>query len=779
MFTVATNQAFRASDSVTRRATGVAIEIFGRTITIAGAVTTLVVILSGSGFRALFILFICVLGLKLQLWGRRYSRRSAESVLARDQRPPVVYLRPFNSDMETTTFGEADSLSNIIIGHFIGNFWEWRRWQRYPKLVYVIPRLILSAPRTEEEELAYALNWIGPTIAVANPAEILPPAGIPRLRLDPENWQAEVRSLLRRAQLVVVRCGSSRISSDGYWPTDRSEGVSGGIGWELSAAISEVHPDKLILLSPFDAADYETFCYKTKSVFPKGLPAVAECEPQSGTIRNVIWFDSDWNATSTPITGIQTGARLDTLHPLGKSLKQTIAAIAGIAASRGERAGLLAKRGLATLIDYYLTASAVVGIRLFIAPAFFDVLSPSVTKRMMWIFLFLWLILSLLYESILVSSNLQATYGKCFFGLVVTDSAISPLGFTSAIKRSVVKLLLLPFSWLHLLTGSGRLLHDVLTNTQVTDRYLRRIDPARWLSVAGWILWLPTFLVSAGVFTLIAPLLPDVKAILHRPLEFPSGVSEVNLKCIEVNGLLLMPITIKGQELWFLLSSMTVETFLDTKVADALYLEPGFGRRLDSATETAIVYRDGSTLELGSAKLEVRRFVPFDFTVTGRLLHHQVDGAIGYELLRNAVVSLDYSQQTVRIINANINIIRAGTDNVPISLRDGWPYVGAVAEIRGCTQAETSYLVNTVAPYSLAYEECSPRTNDPLGAGQNKGPIGEQVDVIRIGSTVINDLGPGCCLRTFDGRPQLGAGLLRRFIITFDYPHSRLLIEHR
>jgi hypothetical protein len=315
MVTVAANRVFRAPDSVGRCATGIAMEIFGRAITIVGVVITLVAILSGS-LWAVFILYICVLGLKLQLWGRRYSRRSAESVLARDQRPPVVYLRPFNSDMETTTFGEVESLSDLIIGS-LGFGGGWRRWERYPKLVYLIPRLILSAPRTEEEELSYALNWIGPTIAVAHPGETLPPAGIPRLKLDPDNWQAEVSFLLRRARLVVVRCGSSRNSSDGYWPTDRSEGVSGGIGWELSAAISEVHPDKLILLVPFDAADYETFCCKTRNVFPKGLPPVAECEPQSGTIRNVIWFDSDWNATSTPITRIQTGARLDTLHPLG------------------------------------------------------------------------------------------------------------------------------------------------------------------------------------------------------------------------------------------------------------------------------------------------------------------------------------------------------------------------------------------------------------------------------------------------------------------------------
>jgi hypothetical protein len=778
MVTVATNQAFRASDSAIKRATGMAIEIFGRTITIAGAVTTLVVSLSGGGFGAVFILCICVIGLKLQLWGRRYSRRSAESVLARDQRPPVVYLRPFNSDMETTTFGEAEGLSDLIIGSF-GAFWTggWRRWERYPKLVYLIPRLILSAPRTEEEELSYALNWIGPTIAVAQPGEKLAPAGIPRLKLDPDNWQAEVGSLLRRARLVVVRCGSSRNSSDGYWPTDRSEGVSGGIGWELSAAISEVHPDKLILLSPFDALDYETFCDKTKNIFPKRLPPVADCRPQSGTIRNVIWFDSDWNATSTPITGIQTGARLDTLHPLGKTLKQTIAAICGIAASRGERAALLAKRGLATLIDYYLTAFAVGMIGFYVAPAFFDVSSLSITKRTMWILLFLWPILSLLYESILISSNLQATYGKCLFGLVVTDSAASPLGFTNAIKRSVFKLVLAPFSWSHLLTGSGRLLHDVLTKSQVTDRYLRRIEPARWISVAGWVLWLPTFLLCAGMLVQITPRLPYGRAIVPGPLEFPSGVSEVNLKCIEVNGLLLMPITIKEHELWFLLSSTAGETVLDIKVADALHLKPEFGTHIDSATKKTIVYRDGATLELGGAKLKVSRFVTSDLTVFGSLLHRRVDGAIGYQLLRNAVVSLDYSQQTVKIMNADINIIRAGTDNVPVSLRNGWPYVRAVAEIRGCTQVESSYLVNTVAPYFLTYERCPPRTNALLGAGQSF--IGEQVNVIRIGSTAINDLGPGCCFRTLDGRPQLGAGLLRRFIVTFDYPHSRLLIEHR
>jgi hypothetical protein len=268
---------------------GASLEVAGRLLTIAGAICFVVMCLK---FRtlALIVLGICVAGLKLQLLGRRYSRARAESVLERDLRDPVVYLRPFNSDSETTNFSEADSLLEMVSFSVLGPFGLTGKLFRLPAM---LPRMLLGAPRTEEEQLAYALKRIGPIVAVAQPGETLPPAGFPRLTLHPDNWQQEVTALLRRARLVVVRCGSSRNSEDGYWPTDRSNAVSGGLGWEIASVVNEVPPEKLILVCPFEGVDYETFRTKTTNVFPKGLPPAVESEPRIGTIRSVIWFDEE------------------------------------------------------------------------------------------------------------------------------------------------------------------------------------------------------------------------------------------------------------------------------------------------------------------------------------------------------------------------------------------------------------------------------------------------------------------------------------------------------
>jgi hypothetical protein len=85
-----------------------------------------------------------------------------------------------------------------------------------------------------------------------------------------------------------------------------------------------VLPEKLILLSPFDAVEHENFRYKTRSIFPKGLPPAIESNPQVGSLRSIIWFDSEWNATLSPITWVETSQRFDTLHPLAQTLKEKL-----------------------------------------------------------------------------------------------------------------------------------------------------------------------------------------------------------------------------------------------------------------------------------------------------------------------------------------------------------------------------------------------------------------------------------------------------------------------
>jgi hypothetical protein len=63
----------------------------------------------------------------------------------------------------------------------------------------------LSHLSTEEEQLAAAVEVVGPLVAIGRPGDKLPQLGALRLYVPDEEWQATVTTLLTRARLVILR----------------------------------------------------------------------------------------------------------------------------------------------------------------------------------------------------------------------------------------------------------------------------------------------------------------------------------------------------------------------------------------------------------------------------------------------------------------------------------------------------------------------------------------------------------------------------------------------
>lgn len=150
--------------------------------------------------------------LLILLLGRRSAQHeaaTAEEVMQRDPRPPVVYLRSFQDD------GQA--LHAPFDPGGIGR------------------RIAGVVLRTPEQELADVLAHVGPVIAIGKPGERLPELGAARLYVSHEAWQAKVHTLLDAAALVVLRVG-------------RSEGVR----WEIEQTLARVPPSRrlFVLLGP-------------------------------------------------------------------------------------------------------------------------------------------------------------------------------------------------------------------------------------------------------------------------------------------------------------------------------------------------------------------------------------------------------------------------------------------------------------------------------------------------------------------------------------------------
>jgi hypothetical protein len=206
---------------------------------------------------------------------KRYKASSAQKLLARDPRPPVLYFRPFAAD---ATAGKSVT------------FTSWF---------------------TEEEEVAKVMNEIGPFVAIGAPNEAIPELGAARFYTADSEWQKAVQYLLARARLVVLRIGRT----DGFW-------------WELKKTLSYRKPQELLLLIPRDEKLYEEFRQNSRQLFASDLPRLTGWNYRKlwrGSLMAAIYFDPDWVAN---IVEMQTFSlpffRRSPAYPLVPVLKMAL-----------------------------------------------------------------------------------------------------------------------------------------------------------------------------------------------------------------------------------------------------------------------------------------------------------------------------------------------------------------------------------------------------------------------------------------------------------------------
>ena len=189
-----------------------------------------------------------------RLWRRsqRHDAPSADEAMAADPRAPVLYLRSFADD------GQVLSPMHSAYG---------MAW---------LPRLLLLS--TPEQQLAAALNALGPVIAIGKPGEPLPELGAARLYVAHDQWQAKVQELMRGAALVVLRVGASP-----------------GLLWEIDQALANVPRSRVVFALVGDAALAEPVAQRLEGVLgdQAGHAAPAPLAPLRGWRR---WLlpPSEW-----------------------------------------------------------------------------------------------------------------------------------------------------------------------------------------------------------------------------------------------------------------------------------------------------------------------------------------------------------------------------------------------------------------------------------------------------------------------------------------------------
>jgi len=191
-------------------------------------------------------------GHKYSKLGKKHRARSADDLVTKDPRPPVIYLRSFLDDPIASN--------------------EETQWQGGGAGAAAVP---YPGP-TEEQQLANIMNQIGPFIAIGNPAEELPELGAARTYISGAEWKDRVLAWMLRARLVVLRAGTT----EGFW-------------WEAETVAKNVKPERIIFLLPLTAPQYQGFRKRAETFLPCHLPDYPRKKRQIGSIRSILFFESD------------------------------------------------------------------------------------------------------------------------------------------------------------------------------------------------------------------------------------------------------------------------------------------------------------------------------------------------------------------------------------------------------------------------------------------------------------------------------------------------------
>jgi hypothetical protein len=230
--------------------------------------------------------------------GWKYDARSAEEALARDPRPPVLYLRSFDADPQM-----------VVTGH-----------SRAAKAAGVLSYATSVSP---EQELTFILEGVGPVIAIGKPGERLPELGAARRYVADDQWREVVHRMMREAALVVIRAGET----DNLW-------------WEIEQALTVCSPRRVILVVLGPVGSLPAFERRFAAAFgaPVGRPPQPASRyrvllrlivPLGRSTGRIIYFDRRGTACEEPLLYRLTwsGFALVAFRPYRDSLQGAFRAV--------------------------------------------------------------------------------------------------------------------------------------------------------------------------------------------------------------------------------------------------------------------------------------------------------------------------------------------------------------------------------------------------------------------------------------------------------------------
>jgi PDZ domain len=262
-------------------------------------------------------------------------------------------------------------------------------------------------------------------------------------------------------------------------------------------------------------------------------------------------------------------------------------------------------------------------------------------------------------------------------------------------------------------------------------------------------------------------------------LRFAFGGNVAEIPATFIDYLVFLPVHVnQSKPSLFELDSTAAISSIDPDRANEIGIGPA---------PVPILNLSGVNISLGSLAESAKK----DF---GAYVGRPYEGTIGNDVLAEAVVEIDYARQTVRLYDPATFQYSGKGKIFQLKLASGVPVVPAKFKDANGKTLEGDFAINTALDAAMVisnklgqahrlypHSKSIPASDIELGGAQQ--PVFARINEFSLGSYDVRDpiavFSRGDSPNNANARlaGQLGSRFLRRFTVTFDYPHQRIIFD--
>jgi hypothetical protein len=249
-----------------------------------------------------------------------------------------------------------------------------------------------------------------------------------------------------------------------------------------------------------------------------------------------------------------------------------------------------------------------------------------------------------------------------------------------------------------------------------------------------------------------------------------------------------------GQTLSFLLDSGAAAplNIMDSSRAASLGMEVISGGRTQAiGGEAKIRFTDPVELSIGKLKLPKQKLALMDLAGAQTEEGHAVDGMLGYSLFQQFGVEIDYPARRLRLYDKKTHEFGPRLAAIPLRIQKKNCVITARLTLRAAETpvlarliVDTGYDGNIMLTTSFARKHRlrAQKTNTGAGLGGTTSSGAVSLAAVNLGGLRIGRLNARASSDSkgafssseIDG--YVGGGVLKSYVVTFDYAHGRLLL---